>query len=190
MGYTTYFEGELEIKGRMSREFVEYINRFSNTRRMKRDIDKIKLVYPNWKELCFNGELGVEGEYLAIISEQFGQEEEASIENFNYPPSTQPGLWCQWVVTEDGEYLEWDGGEKFYNYVEWLEYLIENFFRPMDYVLNGDITWQGEDYDDFGTIHVVNNVVDVQNGIRISSMEDVETEAMIAELERRGYKVS
>ena len=71
-----------------------------------------------------------------------------------------------------------------------MEYLIENFFAPLGYILNGDIEFQGEDYDDFGTIHVVDNVVDTKYGIRVSSMEDLETEDMIAELERRGYKVS
>lgn len=33
-----------------------------------------------------------------------------------------PGIWCQWIINDDG-CLCWNSGEKFYNYVEWLEYL-------------------------------------------------------------------
>ena len=81
------------------------------------------------------------------------------------PPKTQPGLWCQWVPTEDGFGLEWDGNEKFYYYVEWLEYLINKVFpwiledgdEPL--VLNGEIEWYGEDREDMGKIFVHNNVV-------------------------------
>ena len=36
MGYTTEFIGKFNIDKNMPREFVEYINRFSSTRRMKR----------------------------------------------------------------------------------------------------------------------------------------------------------
>ena len=172
MGYSTDFDGQLKFNMPLEPWLVEYVNKFCETRRMKRDVKKIQETFANWKELCFNGKLGIDGGYFIGGDGYCGQGHDDSIRDYNVPPATQPGLWCQWLVTEDGEYLEWDGGEKFYNYVEWLEYLIENFFGPMDYVLNGDITWQGEDYDDFGTIHVVNNVVDVQNGIRISSMEE------------------
>ena len=55
--------------------------------------------------------------------------------------------------------MEWDGGEKFYNYVEWLEYLIKNFFEPWGYSLNGSVNWQGEEDEDNGTIVVKHNEV-------------------------------
>jgi hypothetical protein len=55
--------------------------------------------------------------------------------------------------------IEWDGGEKFYDYVEWLEYIINNFLAPKGYVLNGECPYQGEDSDDVGKIVVKDNVV-------------------------------
>ena len=55
MGYTTYFNGSLKFNKDVTIELQEYINRFSNTRRMPRDNEKIKEIYPNWKELCFFG---------------------------------------------------------------------------------------------------------------------------------------
>ena len=74
---------------------------------------------------------------------------------------TQPGLWCQWVVSDDGKYLEWDGGEKFYNYVDWLKYLIRHFFQNWGLVLNGEIEWKGEEFNDVGKIVVKDNVVKI-----------------------------
>lgn len=70
-----------------------------------------------------------------------------------------PGFWCQWVPTEDGWGLEWDGNEKFYNYVEWLDVLIKKFFIPWGITLNGDVEWFGEEHDDRGIIRVRDNVV-------------------------------
>ena len=43
--------------------------------------------------------------------------------------------------------------------------------------------------EDFGTIHVENNVVTLQYGMRISSFEDISDEDLIAEAERRGFKM-
>lgn len=189
MGYTTDFVGSLEFNKPVTEELREYINRFSNTRRMPRDNEKIKELYPNWKDLCFLGELGCKGEYFAPKSLDYGQENDESIIDYNgFHSSVHPGLWCQWII--EGNELIWDGGEKFYNYEEWLNYLIENFFDPLGYELNGDIEWQGEAGDDFGTIHVVNNVVTMQYGYRVHSMDEIETDVLIAELEKRGYKVS
>lgn len=77
--------------------------------------------------------------------------------NYNQPPSTQPGLWCQWIPTEDNMGIEWDGTEKFYHYVEWLQYLIDKVLAPKGYVVNGKVNYQGEDTDDKGIVTVYNN---------------------------------
>ena len=74
MGYTTWFTGGLQFNKPVTEELKNYINRFSKTRRMPRDNDKIKEIYPNWKELCFMGKLGNNGEYFAPESYSYGQE--------------------------------------------------------------------------------------------------------------------
>lgn len=190
MGYSTDFFGKFEFNKPVEPWLIEYVNKFCETRRMKRDNDKIKELFPNWKDLCFNGELGYDGEYFVGGTGMMGQGHDDSIINYNSPAFTQPGLWCQWVVTEDGKYLEWDGGEKFYSYMEWLDYLVCEFFQPMGYVLNGSVEYQGEDYDDFGTITVTDNVVVIEYGVRESFMSCISDERLIEELESRGYKVS
>ena len=190
MGYSTDFYGSLQFNKPVAPWLVEYINKFSETRRMKRDPEKIKELFPDYGKMCFNGELGDDGEYFIGGLGFCGQTQDESVIDHNTPPKTQPGLWCQWIINEKDNCLEWDGGEKFYNYEEWLEYLIDNFFEPIGYILNGDIEWQGEEYDDLGTIHVVDNLVTTEEGIRASSIKDISTDTLVKELERRGYKVT
>ena len=108
------------------------------------------------------GEVSKEGEFFVRDDGFCGQNRDESILDYNVPPSTQPGLWCQWVI--NGNELEWDGGEKFYNYVEWLEYLIENFFKPWGVTINGEVEWSGESRSDIGKIVVTDNKVQALEG--------------------------
>jgi len=178
MGYTTDFNGGLRITPGIKQEQINYINLLSSTRRMKRDVNKLMEIYegkygnPFATEKTPEAIYGVDGEYF--VHEEpynYGKHHE-SIINYNCPPGQanfegenkngQPGLWCQWEIVDngaDGCYLQWDGGEKFYNYVEWLKYLIKTFFKPWGVVLNGEIYWNGEDREDLGCIVVKDNKV-------------------------------
>ena len=170
MGYTTKFEGSFEFEEPLTDEMIQYINRFSTTRRIKRNVVKIKETYSDWKNLSFNGDLGKDGEYFVGDSEWIldwkskDDSFDTSIINYNEPPAKQPGLWCQWVVSLDGKHLEWDGNEKFYNYVEWLEYLINHFFTPSNIFMNGSVMWRGENVEDIGKITVKHNKITVTKG--------------------------
>ena len=68
---------------------------------------------------------------------------------------------CGWRYNEADNCIEWDGGEKFYHYVTWLKYLTENILG-INYELNGEVTFQGEDPDDQGIIIVKNNHIVVK----------------------------
>jgi len=71
-----------------------------------------------------------------------------------------PSIYCQWVPTEDGTGLEWDGAEKFYYCTEWLGYLVAHFFKPWGYVLNGCMEWVSAIYEPAaGTIVVHDNEI-------------------------------
>lgn len=153
MGYTTDFEGQLKFNKELEKKDREFLRKLNHTRRMARNLGP---------------EYGVEGEFFVDGGGGYGQDRDDTIIDYNRPPSTQPGLWCQWTpVTyeegsglEPGDYLEWDGGEKFYNYVEWLQYIIK-LLEPKGYKLNGEIEWFGEDRDDRGRIVVKDNDVKV-----------------------------
>ena len=190
MGYTTDFQGQLSFDRVLTNEEVNYIKKFNDSRRMKRDVSKLYDIYKGEggnpflpKEQTY----GNEGEYFVGGTGHGGQDRDDTIINYNESPGIviksndedfgtywsrrtkqiedglcQPGLWCQWTTNEEGTCLEWDGGEKFYNYVEWLKYLINHFFEKWGVKLNGEITWEGEESEDMGKIVVVDNVVTVK----------------------------
>lgn len=77
-----------------------------------------------------------------------------------------PGYWCNWEPTSRTT-IGWNEGEKFYEYVEWIKYLVREFFIPRGYVLNGEVEWTGEEaWDgeqlDVGKIIIADNVVTVK----------------------------
>jgi len=106
----------------------------------------------------------------------------------------QPDSWCGWfVVDKDGFHdllgefnpdesvlRTWDGLIKFYDYTEWLEYLIKNLFEPNGYTVNGEVQWDGDERDDTGTITITNNKVEaISTNDLIFSLR-----AKVAELQR------
>ena len=147
MGYTTDFSGRFELNQQLSPKMAQYLKLFNETRRMKRNTDEV---------------FGVQGEFYVFGGGDFGQDHEPNIIDFNEPPTTQPSLWNQWTPTQDGMGIEWDNGEKFYNYTEWLVYLIHKILAPNGYILNGVVEYSGEEMGDVGEIVVVNNRVFVR----------------------------
>lgn len=75
-----------------------------------------------------------------------------------------PKAYCDWEISEDGKFLEHNGDERSLVYIRWLEFIIENFFVPSGYMLQGEILWDGEERGDIGTITVANNKVIVTEG--------------------------
>jgi hypothetical protein len=163
MGYTTDFVGSIEVSPALTDEHKEFIDTFAATRRMKRNPDLAEKLSDKIRE---NAKLpiGEEGANFVGGKGFAGQDHDDSVIEHNDPPKGQPSLWCQWVSSEDGDAIIWDGGEKFYYYTEWLEYIIENYLRPWGYTLNGEIEWCGEDYDDRGMIVVDDNDVSSRIG--------------------------
>lgn len=74
-----------------------------------------------------------------------------------------PSFYCQWIFDPKECVVKWDGGEKFYRYVEWLKIVIE-LANQQHLLLNGEVKWRGEDFDDVGTIIVENNRMTVKEG--------------------------
>ena len=160
MGYITNFNGRIKLDRKLTPEQAAYLRKFAETRRMKRDA-RITAGRPDPIRHAVGLPTGIEGEFFVGADGSFGQEmrDAPGLLDANTPPQTQPGLWCQWTVSDDQQGIEWDEGEKFYAYAAWLSYIIENFLKPWGYTANGEIHWQGENSNDSGTILVVNNKI-------------------------------
>jgi hypothetical protein len=158
MGYTTDFEGQFLLNKPLSHHHRSYLVRFNETRRMKR-LEADADLRPDPLRDAVGLPIGREGGYFVGEEGTWGDHSGNDVVNSNKPPEGQPGLWCQWTPNENGTAIEWDGGEKFYYYVEWLEYLIKHFLGMWGYRLNGTVTYQGEAEGDKGSIIVVDNVV-------------------------------
>ena len=63
-------------------------------------------------------------------------------------------------ISEDRDRLFPEEDESRYGVRLWLRLLTEHYLAPRGYVLNGEITWEGEDRDDGGTIFVKDNQVE------------------------------
>lgn len=100
---------------------------------------------------------GIEGEFFANRN----SEHDRSVLDSNNPPKTQPDLYCDWIIKseEDGDYLKTGGAESFYCPTEWLNYFVENFFKPWGLVINGEVEWDGEETGDIGKIVAENNEI-------------------------------
>ena len=181
MGYTTTFTGKFKVTPALDQDQINYLKKFSETRRMQRDNNVLMNMSDPLREAVGLG-LGEQGEYFVNAKGFAGQDDDESIINYNNPPLNQPGLWCQFEPSDDGKYILWDGGEKFYYYQEWLQYIVDNFLKPWGRQLNGDVQWKGEDSDDRGVLTARNN--------NITSLEGEEYRRYIQEkkLEKKAKK--
>jgi len=100
------------------------------------------------------------------VTPTLSQEHLVHLSNFidaRHEGSGFPGYYCQWVPNETGTVIEWDGNEKFYDYEDWIVYLIKNFLAPWGYKLNGTVLWSGESRGDSGVITITDNRVHVRD---------------------------
>lgn len=162
MGYTTDFTGHVSIEPPLNEHEIAYLRRFSESRRMQRQ----------------------RGPYCTGTG-PYGQDRESDVTDYNHPPVGQPGLWCNWTVSDDGARIEWNGSEKFYYSDEWMRYVIDTFLAPeatlkqelanrtegrhypeefahftFNHVTNGVIDAAGEDETDRWRLSVRDNVVE------------------------------
>lgn len=158
MGYTTTFNGSVSVNPPLNQAEIDYLNKFSATRRMDR----------------------AKGPYFVDGTGYAGQDHEPDIRSYNEPPPGQPGLWCHWIPVDNGAAIEWDGGEKFYDSEEWMQYIVDHFLKPgaeasksgdpqfaeftFNHIANGEIEAAGESGDDFWLLVVEDNIVSSKQG--------------------------
>lgn len=159
MGYTTFFQGEFKVSSPLNQECMKLLNGLAKTRRMKRDIVKLAEKY-NISAADASKKWGPDGELYFDLNED--EIIDKTILEYNQPPSDQPGLWLQWVYNPETQSIKWDKGEKFYNYIKWIQYIITKILEPRNYVLNGTVKWSGANSDDHGKIIISNNIIKIE----------------------------
>lgn len=174
MGYTTEFEGSFALSKPLAPHHKAYLDKFAETRRVTRDAAKAEAL-PDPVRDAVGLPIGPEGAYFVGAGGFHGQDRDASVDDYNNEPEGQPGLWCKWQPNKAGTAIEWNGAEKFYDYVEWLQYIVDHFLKPWGYALNGEVTWDGEERDDVGKIVAVSNVITVKKRIPSKRWADATT---------------
>jgi hypothetical protein len=64
------------------------------------------------------------------------------------------------TIAEDGTSILPDEDESRYGLRLWLELLVEHFFQPAGYLLNGEVHWTADELDDRGSIFVKDNLIE------------------------------
>ncbi len=152
MGYNTSFKGKFKISKTLEPNQIEYIQKFSETRRMKRNSQLCEKVFDPVR-LAVGLPVGIEGEFCVFAAGHAGQEHDSTIIDYNSHPKTQFSLWNDWTCTADGNYIQWSDSEKFYSYFEWLVYICNNILNHFEgRYLEGTVFYQGEEEEDYGSI--------------------------------------
>lgn len=73
-------------------------------------------------------------------------------------PQPHPNSYMQWVPTESLQAIVWDQGEKFYDYTEWLRWLVR-WLHDQGIACSGTLYWSGESSNDTGVLTVADGVV-------------------------------
>lgn len=168
MGYETSFVGSFDLDHSLSPKRLAYLKRFSETRRMKRNALNASRL-PDPIRIAARLPIGDgDAQYFVGGADSAGQGLDPSVVDCNAPPFGQPGLWCGWTPADNGQAIVWNELEKFYYYVEWMEYLIRHFLKPWGYVVNGKVRWDGEDSGDSGVIHARNNIIQAAPDVLMS----------------------
>ncbi len=102
--------------------------------------------------------------YTTTFTGQFDLDKQLTLDDYNFlkhlgedyadSEEGQPDAYCQWVPTEDGKGIAWNQGEKFYEYKEWLQWIIDKVLAPKGYILSGFVAYQGEEVGDSGSLIV------------------------------------
>ena len=88
-----------------------------------------------------------------------------ALSNKRHDSELMPSNYCQWVIGVDKKTILWDGREKFYSSDKWIAFIV-SILEPLGYIVNGKVSWKGEDKSDVGTIRIKNNKIKIWSNAR------------------------
>jgi hypothetical protein len=72
--------------------------------------------------------------------------------------TNQPSSQCQWIASDDGTQIIWNGNQCFDSYLEWINYLIVKYFEPWGLSLKGSVELWGSSQNDRCSIVIAKNI--------------------------------
>lgn len=139
MGYTTEFQSAIVVRPQLPNEFVS-----------------------RWNE----AKQGTPGKAY-VASSRWDEDGQWVLDEPDMLPgvvhAAKPQAWCRWELAqwtmietlEPVTLISWDGWEKFYDYEEWLQVLVDVIEREHGaHEYDGAMDWSGEDPDDAGRLFV------------------------------------
>lgn len=135
MGYRTEFIGSLQIDPPLNDAEFSYLVAFAESRRC------VRKQGPYWVP---------DNPAAAPVDDERG-----SVDDYNTPPTGQPGLWCPWIPGSAAHLSIPRQDGKHYAPGAWLQYLLTHFLRP-----GGRASRAGTDlFDEFTFDHALTGVV-------------------------------
>jgi hypothetical protein len=150
MGYDVDYIGHFDLNKQLTDEHAQFIKDFARTRHYLRAwkpeeengiwwVDPEDKYSPVWNDPEFLEFLNTTKiKNLEKARSEYTTKRWGCID-YNKTNTGMPDLWCQWIPTDNNWCIIWDGGEKFYKGIKWLEFIIENYLKPWGYVLNGNV---------------------------------------------------
>ena len=133
MGVQTEYLGHIDVVPSLNEAERNYLHRFARSRR------------------CYRPE----GPYAVDPHNPHDDNSDAAVELYNTLATGQPSYWCDWEPCPEGCCISWNGLEKFYSALDWLEYLIDHFLRSNAHALaSGD-----PQFSDFTFDHQTNGLI-------------------------------
>lgn len=189
MGYVTRFNGIFRLDRPLAPHYRAYLQAFHEVTHYQWDVTLLADELDPVRE-AVGLPLGEHGCYFtgSRANFQMGNSNPLQLRYNYYPWSHVPGLeedpaylgsvcpgkpgrHCGWCPSDDGTALVEDE-DKFYHYIEWLQYLLDHFLIPWGYVLQGQMAWQGEYEEDIGTIAVEKNVITVSKDSPLATQNE------------------
>jgi hypothetical protein len=180
------FTGRFYLNRRLDPMHQAYLKRFHDLRHMIWDTKQLQALPDSLRE-AVGLPLGEQGMYFvastldldsldqhpAIIDDSpytryLLQASLPTVIDHTKPLLLVPGLWCGWMPNEKGTALIWDGEEKFYAFADWVTFLIEHFFVPWHYTLNGTVAYKD---NQFGIDDIEGALVVTDNGLACEEHE-------------------
>jgi hypothetical protein len=138
--------GKIQLSRALTLPEYQYLMAFGKSRRMTYNVESQASVKDPIRERV-GLPIGTDGEYIVHGQEPpYGRRGKGEGDS-NRPPADQPGLWCEWRPSVDGDGLVYESSERDYDYQAgaWLTYIAEKILAPWGITAEGRAWYRDEE---------------------------------------------